>query len=471
MLLTRGCPKLAALAVALLPTGSVAAFGCRSLHYRASIRSLSVLRGGSSSSATSYHQALHQVNLPESFEGRREDVTAALLAVLHASRVTRYLQPISSSDIQTLSKKDASPVTIGDFASQALALQVLHNNFSNRDMYIAEEGSDALRKDKDLLENVLEAVNHAQENALSRQDLLEAIDYGQGIDEQKDPSPDMISQRIWCLDPIDGTKGFLRGRVKGGQYCIALALIEDGEPVVSVLGCPNLPLPNTESTRTTPHGVWSENEAKDAARSNSLFSNSRGCLFVAVKGGGCYEIPIHVLDSLLTDGNSTNVKAVEWKRLQVTANDGSTKATHDATFCLGVERGFSDPKGTVLKIAQMIHGPDALTEDADGIPDIKNSMRLDGQGKYGLLARGDAEYFLRLPKDGYVDWVWDVAAGFLCLKEAGGTMSDVYGNSIDFSEIGGVERRAKLPDHIKGIFGSNGGIFHDELVTAYSKVE
>ena len=98
-------------------------------------------------------------------------------------------------------------------------------------------------------------------------------------------------------------------------------------------------------------------------------------------------------------------------------------------------------------------------------------MRLDGQGKYGLLARGDAEYFLRLPKDGYVDWVWDVAAGFLCLKEAGGTMSDVYGNSIDFSDIGGEERRAKLPDHIKGIFGSNGGIFHDMLVKAYSKVE
>ena len=359
MLLTRGCPKLAAVAVALLPTGSVAGFGCRSLHYRASIRGLSVLRGGSPSSS-GYYRALHQVNLPESFEERREDVTAALLAVLHASRVTRYLQPISSSDIQTLSKKDASPVTIGDFASQALALQVLHNNFSNRDMYIAEEGSDALRKDNDLLENVLEAVNNVQENALSRQDLLEAIDYGQGIDEQNDPSPDMISQRIWCLDPIDGTKGFLRGRVKGGQYCIALALIEDGEPVVSVLGCPNLPLPNTESTRTTPYGVWSENEAKDAEATNSLFSNFRGCLFVAVKGGGCYEIPIHVLDSLLTDRKSTNVKAVEWKRLQVTANDGSDKATHDATFCLGVERGFSDPKGTVLMIAQLIHGQDAL---------------------------------------------------------------------------------------------------------------
>jgi len=94
---------------------------------------------------------------------------------------------------------------------------------------------------------------------------------------------------------------------------------------------------------------------------------------------------------------------------------------------------------------------------------------MDGQGKYGLLARGDAEYFLRLPKDGYIDWIWDVAAGYLCLKEAGGKMSDVRGRGIDFSDIG-KGRKAKLPDHVKGIFGSNGGMFHDALVNAYAEV-
>ena len=44
--------------------------------------------------------------------------------------------------------------------------------------------------------------------------------------------------RIWALDPIDGTKGFLRG----GQYAVCLALIEDGDVKVGVLGCPNLPI-------------------------------------------------------------------------------------------------------------------------------------------------------------------------------------------------------------------------------------
>ena len=44
------------------------------------------------------------------------------------------------------------------------------------------------------------------------------------------------SDRFWTLDPIDGTKGFLRSQ----QYAIALALIVDGEIVVAALGCPNL---------------------------------------------------------------------------------------------------------------------------------------------------------------------------------------------------------------------------------------
>ena len=48
-----------------------------------------------------------------------------------------------------------------------------------------------------------------------------------------------IAPRYWTLDPIDGTKGFIRG----DQYAIALALIEQGQVKVGVLGCPSLPFP------------------------------------------------------------------------------------------------------------------------------------------------------------------------------------------------------------------------------------
>jgi len=48
---------------------------------------------------------------------------------------------------------------------------------------------------------------------------------------------DVTADEYWTLDPIDGTKGFLRG----DQYAVALDLVEAGEVVAGVLGGPNLP--------------------------------------------------------------------------------------------------------------------------------------------------------------------------------------------------------------------------------------
>ncbi|KAJ2982384.1 hypothetical protein NUW54_g10760 [Trametes sanguinea] len=42
---------------------------------------------------------------------------------------------------------------------------------------------------------------------------------------------------FWTLDPIDGTKGFLRG----DQYAVCLALVVDARVELGVMGCPNLP--------------------------------------------------------------------------------------------------------------------------------------------------------------------------------------------------------------------------------------
>ncbi|KAK4790957.1 hypothetical protein SAY86_031370 [Trapa natans] len=65
---------------------------------------------------------------------------------------------------------------------------------------------------------------------LSTEDILTAIDSG-----RSEGGP---VGRHWVLDPIDGTKGFLRGK----QYAIALALLDEGKVVLGVLACPNLPL-------------------------------------------------------------------------------------------------------------------------------------------------------------------------------------------------------------------------------------
>lgn len=66
----------------------------------------------------------------------------------------------------------------------------------------------------------------------------------------------------WALDPIDGTKGFLRG----GQYAVCLGLLKEGKVVVGVMGCPNLPV-----DPSNPDG-------------------EKGVIFVAVEGQGAFQV-------------------------------------------------------------------------------------------------------------------------------------------------------------------------------------
>ena len=43
------------------------------------------------------------------------------------------------------------------------------------------------------------------------------------------------SRRVWVVDPIDGTRDYLRRRI---GWCVSVALVEDGVPVIGVLDAP-----------------------------------------------------------------------------------------------------------------------------------------------------------------------------------------------------------------------------------------
>jgi 3'-phosphoadenosine 5'-phosphosulfate (PAPS) 3'-phosphatase len=61
--------------------------------------------------------------------------------------------------------------------------------------------------------------------------------------------------------------------------------------------------------------------------------------------------------------------------------------------------------------------------------------RLDSQAKYAVLARGQADVYFRIPaKKGYVEWIWDHAAGAIIAAEAGCAVTDVDGRELDFSK-------------------------------------
>jgi len=291
-----------------------------------------------------------------------DETRTALAAVREAGRLCRAVQ--AEIDPGELAKQDRSPVTVADFGSQALICRALREAYPG-DPIIGEEDSAILRDSAQaqMLACVAGQVGRLRPEADS-QKVCDWIDLG---------SAKEYSRRFWTLDPIDGTKGFLRG----GQYAIALALVLDGQVAAAVLGCPNLG-PTLEADR------------------------GDGSLFFALKGGGAWQGPLSVT------GNPVPVKV-----------SGQTEASL-IRFCESVEAAHSS-HGDAARIASRL----AITAQ---------SARLDSQTKYAVVARGEAEAYLRLPRDHkYREKIWDHAAGLLVVTEAGGRVTDIFGNDLDFS--------------------------------------
>ncbi|RME28819.1 MAG: 3'(2'),5'-bisphosphate nucleotidase [Deltaproteobacteria bacterium] len=314
-------------------------------------------------------------------------------AVLAASRVCQEVQQrlVAGS---TLQKGDKSPVTVADFAAQAIVSHMLAGEFPDLPM-VGEEDAAALREpaNADLAAQVVSSVQAVLPD-LAADEVFAAIDRGTWAGGP--------TGRHWTLDPIDGTKGFLRL----DQYAVALALIEDGEVVLGVLGCPNLPV--------------------DAADPDG----ARGCIFTAVRGQGATS-------RSLDDATETPVT--------VSTLSDVTRAR----FCESVEKAHSNQSHSA-RVAELL-----------GI--TAPPFRIDSQCKYAAVARGDAEVYLRLPtRPGYVEKIWDHAAGVAVVTEAGGTVTDVRGEPLDFSLGRTLEAN-------KGVIVTNGR-FHDEVVSAVRTV-
>ncbi|KAI8063188.1 3',5'-bisphosphate nucleotidase [Gongronella butleri] len=313
----------------------------------------------------------------------------AIQAVLQASKVCQSVfQHLVANE--TLTKGDKSPVTVADFSAQAIVNTYLTKAFPE-DPIVGEEDSKDLQGDtgkilRDKVFSLTNGVLDAQEK-MTEDQILAAIDRGNYEGGAKG--------RHWALDPIDGTKGFLRG----GQYAVCLALIVDGVVQLGVMGTPNLPV-----VAANPDG-------------------ERGSLFVAVRGQGAFqrafsqdvETPIHFAE----------------------IND-----TKEATFCESVEAGHSS-HGDAADIASLL-----------GI--TRPSIRMDSQAKYCSIARGDADIYLRLPTSKtYEEKIWDHASGNVLVTEAGGKVSDINGLPLDFSvgrtlakNKGVIAANAKIYDNV-----------------------
>jgi 3'(2'), 5'-bisphosphate nucleotidase len=322
-------------------------------------------------------------------------------------------------------KPDHSPVTVADYGAQALICRALCHYFP-QDPVLGEEDAQMLASPAmgDCLTQVVRYV----QGALSPEAPGETAHPGQG--ESRDPlprwmppwlweeiadlgpsdrphlplDPQQVLQwiahgkqgqpqgRFWTLDPIDGTKGYVRG----DQYAVALALIENGQVQVAVMVAPALPRSRDPQTQ-----------------------GDRGVAFVAVRGQGAEAIA-------LPSGQRSP---------------------------LGVNPAAPFSQFRLIESVERDHGtPPWQRAVAQTLGLNPTPLQMDSLAKYGAIARGEADLYLRLPTGNSAlryENIWDHAAGVLVLEEAGGQVTDQTGQPLDFSQ------GSKLL-HNRGIVASNG---------------
>lgn len=61
-------------------------------------------------------------------------------------------------------------------------------------------------------------------------------EYGWLSEETRDDPSERNRSRVWVVDPIDGTRDFING---GPDWCISIALVEDGVPVAAAINAPD----------------------------------------------------------------------------------------------------------------------------------------------------------------------------------------------------------------------------------------
>ena len=279
-------------------------------------------------------------------------VDTMVAAVRAACRICRGVQ-IGIAQGDSVTKDDKSPVTIADFASQAVVSRALAAEFPDIPL-VGEETADLLREEANAaVRDAVVARTREEWPDAKPDEVLALIDRG-------DAEPAGLD-RFFTLDPIDGTKGFLRGE----QYAVALALVEDGD----------------------------------------------------------------------ADAEPAEVSDVN--------------ATSGVRFTESVEKAHSN-KGRSAEIAKLL---------GVAVPPVP----IDSQVKYAVVARGEAELYLRIPRGDYVEKIWDHAAGSLVVTEAGGTVTDIEGRALDFS-------RGRTLAMNRGIVASNGKV-HDAVLEALAATE
>ncbi|KAA8515384.1 hypothetical protein F0562_019005 [Nyssa sinensis] len=373
---------------------------------------------------------------PEQKAKYHKELRAAVNVVERACRLcVDVKKSLFSSDGRILEKNDQTPVTVADFGVQALVSLELSKLFPSIPL-VAEEDS-AFLCSSNLVNSVVNAVIDKacfQDKQLTQVDVLEAIDRGGKDAFSFGPEP----ATYWVLDPIDGTRGFVKG--SEALYVVGLSLVVEGEIVLGVMGCPN----------------WQEdyfNKSTTELGCENVLSGS-GIIMVAHVGCGTWR---KRLSDML---NSTTKMPNSWTRCFV---DGCC-LVHEARFCISDSQTWES-----LPLSDLY---DATT-NADSIEDKQILLLPTCCGslcKYLMVvASGRASVYIERERAQKIIKAWDHAVGMICVREAGGKVTDWRGRQLDLA-ADQAERRIIFP--FGGILVTNGSLHNKilELITSSSSV-
>lgn len=187
-----------------------------------------------------------------------------------------------------------------------------------------------------------------------------------------------------------------KGFIALRHYVVAVGFLQDSQPTAAILGAPAYP----------------------DTQKGAMFYALDGVSYMRLMGGG------------------------DWHPIQVTQNadSGSIRALES------VEKGHVGHR-RLARVRELCGFPEAFVKQADSME------------KYCRVAAGDAELYLRLSRLNSTrpHSVWDHMPGALMVTNAGGKVSGLSGEPLDFSQ-------GKIL-HNEGVIATNGQI-HDEVVEA-----
>jgi 3'(2'), 5'-bisphosphate nucleotidase len=208
---------------------------------------------------------------------------------------------------------------------------------------------------------------------------LNAVFPSDGIlaEESVDTERRLSKSRVWMVDPLDGTNGFIDGN---GDFAVQIGLVEDGEPVIAVV---YVPLSRTLYRAVVGHGAWIERPQRETE--------------------------------------------------QAAVSDRKTFAT----MRLAASRSHRSPR--MSKVVQRFGFREEVQRGSVGI-------------KVGLLVEQQCDVYIHLsPRTKQ----WDTCAPQLILTEAGGRVTDLFGQPLHYN-VRDVNNR-------NGLVASNGAA-HDLII-------